>query len=129
MPRVTVKNPHCSMAMRAEHRSKYAALHRESWRLHVSNKFSFGTKNPKRTNNPLIQKQSMLHILININIIHIISLPPPVCLMKFKIFTMWHMATPWHKNSCPEGHEIYSFGNPYLVIITVSLVGLISERK
>ena len=24
------------------------------------------------------------------------------------------MATPKHKNPCPRGHEIYSFGRPFL---------------
>ena len=24
------------------------------------------------------------------------------------------MATPWHKNTCPGGHEIYNFGRPFL---------------
>ena len=32
------------MAMSAEHRSKFAALHRWWWRLHLSEKFSSGTK-------------------------------------------------------------------------------------
>ena len=39
------------MAMSAEHRSKFAALHRQWWRLHMSYKFSSGTKNPKQTKN------------------------------------------------------------------------------
>ena len=38
------------MAMNAEHRSKFAALHRQWWRLHMSEKFSSGTKTPKQTN-------------------------------------------------------------------------------
>ena len=46
----TLKNPHCSMAMSAEHRSKLAALHRQGWRLHMSEKFSNGTMNLKQTN-------------------------------------------------------------------------------
>ena len=33
---VTLKNPHCSMATSAEHRSKCAALHRQWWRLQMS---------------------------------------------------------------------------------------------
>ena len=32
------------------------------------------------------------------------------------------MATPLHKNPCPGGHEIYKFGRPPLVIITIHLV-------
>ena len=31
------------MAMSAEHRSKFVALHRQWWRLHMSEKFSSGT--------------------------------------------------------------------------------------
>ena len=38
------------MIMSAEHRSKFLALHRQWWRLHMSKKFSSGTKNPKQTN-------------------------------------------------------------------------------
>ena len=30
------------------------------------------------------------------------------------IFTIWHEATPYHKNRCPRGHEIYNFGRPFL---------------
>ena len=33
------------MAMSVEHSSKFAALHRQWWRLHMS-----GTENPKQTN-------------------------------------------------------------------------------
>ena len=38
------------MAMSAEHRSKFAALHRQGWRLYMSEKFVSGTKNPKQIN-------------------------------------------------------------------------------
>ena len=38
------------MAMSAEYRSKFAALHWLWWRLQVSEKFSSGTINPKPTN-------------------------------------------------------------------------------
>ena len=38
------------MAMSAEHRSKFASLHRQGWRLHMSEKFSSGTINPKQKN-------------------------------------------------------------------------------
>mgnify|MGYP003692425057 CR=1 FL=1 len=27
---------------------------------------------------------------------------------------MTYMATPYYKNPCPEGHEIYNFGRPFL---------------
>ena len=46
----TLENPHCSMAMSAEHRSNFAALQRQWWRLHMSEKFSSGTKNSKQIN-------------------------------------------------------------------------------
>ena len=46
----TLKNPHCSMDMSAEHRSKFAALQRQWWRLHMSETFSSGTINSKQTN-------------------------------------------------------------------------------
>ena len=42
----TLKNPHCLNAMSTEHSSKFAALHRQWWRLHMSEKFSSGTINP-----------------------------------------------------------------------------------
>ena len=38
------------MAMSAEHRSKFAALHRQWWHLHMSEKFSSGTENSKQAN-------------------------------------------------------------------------------
>ena len=48
MPRVTVGvSP---MVMSAEHRSEFEALHRQWWRLHMSENFSRGTINPKQTN-------------------------------------------------------------------------------
>ena len=28
---------------------------------------------------------------------------------------MTYMATPYHKNPCPRGHEIHNFGRPFLV--------------
>ena len=38
------------MAISAEHRSKFAALHRQWWHLHMSEKFSSGTIKPKKPN-------------------------------------------------------------------------------
>ena len=38
------------MAMSADKRSKFAAPHRQWWRLHMSEKFSIGTKTPQKTN-------------------------------------------------------------------------------
>ena len=28
-------------------------------------------------------------------------------------YYMTYMATPWHKNPCPWGHEIYNSGSPF----------------
>ena len=44
------------MAMSAEHRSKFAALHRQWWRLHMSEKFSSGTINFKQTDKQIFCK-------------------------------------------------------------------------
>ena len=49
----TLKNPHCSVAMSAKYRSKFAALKRQWWRLHLSEKFSSGMKN-KQTKQTLL---------------------------------------------------------------------------
>ena len=38
------------MVMDVEHRSKFAALNRKWWRLHMSEEFSSGTKTPKQAN-------------------------------------------------------------------------------
>ena len=48
----TLKNPHCWMAISTctEHRSKFAALHRQWWRLQMSEKSSSRMKNTKQTN-------------------------------------------------------------------------------
>ena len=42
--RGTLKNPRCSMALSTEYRSKFEALHRYCWRLHMSKTFLSGTK-------------------------------------------------------------------------------------
>ena len=44
------KNHYCSIAISAEHRWKFVALHRKWWRLHMIEKFSNGTINHKQTN-------------------------------------------------------------------------------
>ena len=44
----TLTNPRCSMAKSSEHRSKCAVLHLSWWRLHMSENFTSGTKNPKQ---------------------------------------------------------------------------------
>ena len=48
-----LKNPYCSMAVRTEHRSKFAALSWKWWHIHMFTKFSSGTKNSKH-NYPII---------------------------------------------------------------------------
>ena len=35
------------------------------------------------------------------------------------IHYMTYMASPQHKNPCPRGHEIYNFGRPILIVITI----------
>ena len=52
----TLINPHCSMAMSVEQRSKFATLPWQWWRLNVSEKFKSRTKNPKQTNNYKLTK-------------------------------------------------------------------------
>ena len=42
------------MAISAQHRSKFVALHGQWWRLHMSEKFSSGTEKPKQTNQSTI---------------------------------------------------------------------------
>ena len=44
------------MAISAEYRSKFAAIHRLWWRLHMNEKFSSGTFNPKQTNKQSIRE-------------------------------------------------------------------------
>ena len=48
------------MAMSAEHRSQFAALHRQWYRLNISEKFSSGTKNHPH---PPKKKPNKLHTL------------------------------------------------------------------
>ena len=51
------------MVMSANHTSKFAALHRQWWRLHMSEKFSNGTINSKQINKTKTKPKSM-HILL-----------------------------------------------------------------
>ena len=41
--------------------SKFEALHRYWWRLHMSKKFSSGTKNPKQNNKPKYWNENLFH--------------------------------------------------------------------
>ena len=43
------------MTMSAEHGSKFAALHRQWWRLHMSEIFSSGIKKTKQINKQTLQ--------------------------------------------------------------------------
>ena len=49
-----LKNSHCSMTISAEHRSKFAAPHRQWSRLQMSEKFSSGTKTPNEKKTPIL---------------------------------------------------------------------------
>ena len=46
-----LKNTHCLMAMSAVYRSKFATFHWQGRCVHIREKFSSGTKNPKQTSN------------------------------------------------------------------------------
>ena len=46
----TLKTPYCSMAVSAEHRPNFAAIHRQYWRLHMSERFLSGTFNNSHLN-------------------------------------------------------------------------------
>ena len=54
------------MAMSAEHRSKFAALHRQWWHLHMSEKFSSETINSKQTNKHSVLLHHMFSSLLGI---------------------------------------------------------------
>ena len=54
------------MAMSAEHRSKFAAIHRQWWHLDMSEKFSSGTINSKQTNNTSDQDVCLDNVTGNI---------------------------------------------------------------
>ena len=55
----TLKNPHCSMALSAEHRSTFAALHRQWCRLWMREKFFNGTKNSIKKHTKKIRKKTI----------------------------------------------------------------------
>ena len=61
MRKVWCSNPLCSMAMRAEYASKFAALHRQWWCLYMSEKFSSGTKTPEKANNDHMLTESDIY--------------------------------------------------------------------
>ena len=50
------------MAISADHRSNFAAIHRQWWRLQMSEKFSSGTKNSKQTKKHILMKFDHLSI-------------------------------------------------------------------
>ena len=83
----TLKGPHCSMAISAEHRPKSVALHRQCRRLHMSKKFLSGTKNPKQTNKlPISEVEGVIRCLFvlmyafSYNIILQVYYKHPVCI-------------------------------------------------
>ena len=54
------------MVISAEHRSKFAALHRQWWRLQISEQFLRGTQNPKtnkQTNKQVIEMHTIAHLI------------------------------------------------------------------
>ena len=53
------------MAMSAEHRSKFATLHRQPWRMQMSEKFLSGTKNSKQTKGTLDYVEITLLVCVN----------------------------------------------------------------
>ena len=53
------------MAKSAEHRLKFAALHRQWWRLHMSEKLSSVTKNPNKQNKRNKQNKQTILFLHN----------------------------------------------------------------
>ena len=58
----TLKNPYSSLPMSAEYRWKFAPFYRELWRLHMSEKFSSGTKISKIKKNKT-KKRALTHIV------------------------------------------------------------------
>ena len=77
------------MAMSAEHRSKFAALLRQWWRLQMIEKFSSGTKIPKQT------KKQNLYFPVNlifVLILFFLSLEEYLLftwLVKYLFLTQW----------------------------------------
>ena len=77
------------MAVSAEHRSKFAALHRQCWHLHMSEKFSSGTKNNQTKKKKT--KKNFHHII--------------------------YMATPWQKKPPAPGIMKFTFlGHHYFLL-------------
>ena len=67
----TLKNPHCSMAISAEHRSKFAALHRQWWHLQMNKKFSSGFSVSNHKNCKLLYSLTTWSVVLVSN--HVIS--------------------------------------------------------
>ena len=101
------------MAMSAEHRSKFASLHRQWWRLHMSEKFSTGAINHKQTNKQTNKQTKTLWFpmtRVNFDILTFNSM--------FSIFTFY-----WFFNTC---HWILFSLNSYQFFI-LTLVTLYSH--
>ena len=61
------------MAMSAEHRSKFAVLHRQWWRLHISEKFSNGTKKPeKQKKNITLDTETVINLSLSMVVVYFI---------------------------------------------------------
>ena len=57
------------MAMSAMHRSKFAALHLQWWHLHMSEKFSSGTKETPKNQTKQKKRSFWLECIVKIAII------------------------------------------------------------
>ena len=112
------------MAMSSEHRSKFAALHRQWWRLQMREKFSSGTKNPK-TNN---KKQTKVVVAVHRPILSFFSFYRLQDVKHKKVtlsLTNITISIPWGYNSpvSPTNHCSYKLphfwlaGNRFMLFI------------
>ena len=62
----TLKNPHCSMVISDEHRSKFETLYRLWWRLQWGKNFRVG-RETKQTNQPLVRAGRQTYVIRSIN--------------------------------------------------------------
>ena len=87
-----LKIPHCSVAMSAEHRSKFSLLHRQWWRLRMSEKFSSRTKTQNKHNKNIHIKLTYKSSGIAILDVTQLAVPPSKIHVRFKA-TNWPMET------------------------------------
>ena len=109
----TLKNPHCSMAMSAEHRSKFAAFHRQWWRLHMSEKFSSGTKNLKQKK--IYTILCIIHA-VNTNVQNLFPYNLQCIHVTFILFYHRYTdVTAWHVEiTCLQKHDITAIKHTFL---------------